>query len=55
MSRKPESSKAPPGWLNAVRRSLGRHIAEVQAEEAREVATEALERIRQDVKRRPKP
>ena len=55
MSRKPESSKAPPGWLDAVRRSIERHIAEVRAEEAREVATEALERIRRNVKRRPKP
>ena len=55
MSRKPEPPQAPPGWLSAVRRSLGRHIAEVRAEEAREVTTEALERIRQDVKRRPKP
>ncbi len=54
MSRKPDLQRSPPGWLRAVRASLKRHIDEVKAEEgARDLATDELERIRKDVKRRP--
>ena len=55
MSRNPERPQAPPAWMNALRRSLGRHLAEVRAEEAREAVADALERIADQVKRRPKP